>query len=109
MKSNRGARGGRRESTTTKNTKTRKHEEERGRPLDRRFAAPRRALSLRSQRALRCSSSPAAELGVYARQGADDRVAEHRDVVRLARRDEVAVLDDRLVHVQPAGVLDVNR
>ena len=30
-------------------------------------------------------------------------------VVGLARRDEVAVLDDRLVHVQAAGVLDVDR
>ena len=38
----------------------------------------------------------------------DDRLAEHRHVVRLARRDQVAVFDDRLVDVAAAGVLDVD-
>ncbi len=40
---------------------------------------------------------------------ADDRVAERRDIVRLPRGDQVAVFDDRLVHVESAGILDVDR
>src|SRR4030095_11846047 len=45
---------------------------------------------------------------VYAGEGADDRVAEDRYVVRFAGRDQVAVLDDRLVDVEAARVLDVD-
>lgn len=42
-------------------------------------------------------------------QRAQDRVAELRHVVRLARRDDVAVLHDRAIDVQAAGILDVDR
>src|SRR5713101_469738 len=42
------------------------------------------------------------------RERADDRLAEHRDIVWLPGSDEVAVLGDRLVHVETTRVLDVD-
>src|SRR4051812_32840088 len=43
-----------------------------------------------------------------ARDGADDRLDETRDVVGLSGGDDRAVLDDGLVHVKAAGVLHVD-
>src|SRR5438477_2912906 len=45
---------------------------------------------------------------VCSRERPDDRLAEHRHVVGLSGGDEVAVLDDGLVHVEAARILDVD-
>src|SRR6185369_5652424 len=41
-------------------------------------------------------------------QRPDHRLAEHWHVIRLSRRDQIAILDDRLVHVEPPGILDID-
>jgi hypothetical protein len=60
---------------------------------------------LMSERAAALTCSLVGYLG----ERPDDRLAERRHIVRLARGDQVAVLDDRLVHVETAGVLDIDR
>ena len=75
----------------------------------RRSRAASYASVARSGRHRQDASSPTStSQPTRASRAPDDRVAEHRHIVGLARGDQVAVFDDRLVDVQAAGVLDVD-